>query len=159
MKQIYKNLYVGSQEDYEGLVKHEEEDWYVIHACKEPYHRNALGYTGRAAPKDHPEYLIARRDNRLILNLVDAPKPEFIPEEIITEALKAIHANIDDRKVLVHCNQGMSRSATIGLLYMHAVHAIDEDFHKAEAEYKKNYPWYVPGNGMRMFAKNNWQNY
>ncbi len=158
MKQIYKELYIGSQEDYENIVKYEE-GWYVIHACKEPYHRKALGYTGRAAPKDHPEYLIAHRDNRLILNLVDAPKPEFIPEEIITEALKAIHANIDNRKVLVHCNQGMSRSATIGLLYMHAVHALDEDFLKAEEEYKEYYPWYEPGNGMRMFAMNNWNNY
>ena len=36
------------------------------------YHRQALGYRSRGAPKDHPEYLVARRGNRLILNIVDA---------------------------------------------------------------------------------------
>lgn len=70
MKEITKNLFIGSQEDYEQDVKFQP-DWFVIHACKEPYHRQALGYTGRAAANTHPEYLIAERENRLILNLVD----------------------------------------------------------------------------------------
>ena len=163
MKQIYPNLHIGSQEDYELIVKQQinnnEDEWFVIHACKEPYHRQALGYTGRAASKDHPEYLIANRGNHLILNLVDVPNPANIPKEIIDEAIKAIHSNIHDRKVFVHCNQGMSRSATIGLLYLKAVHAIDEDFEKAEQKYLELYPWYNPGLGMRGYAITNWNNY
>jgi hypothetical protein len=47
MVEIAKNLYIGSQDDYELNVKFQT-DWFVIHACKEPYHRQALGYTGRA---------------------------------------------------------------------------------------------------------------
>lgn len=158
MKEIYPNLHIGSQEDYENIVKHQN-DWFIIHACKDPYHRQALGYAGRSAPKDHPEYLIAYRGNHLILNLVDAPNPAYIPKEIIDEAIKAIVTNINSLKVFVHCNQGMSRSATIGLLYLRSIKAISDDFTDAEKKYMELYPWYNPGSGMRGFAMANWNNY
>ncbi len=105
MKEIVKNLFIGSQDDYELQVK-SQNNWFVIHACKEPYHRQALGYTGRAASKDHPEYLIAKRKNRLILNLVDVDNPAYISELIIDEAIKNIVENVGKRNVLLHCNQG-----------------------------------------------------
>lgn len=159
MKEIYHNLYIGSQDDYENFVKYQD-GWIVIHACKEPYHRQALGYSGRSVSKDHPEYLIAQRDNHLILNLVDAPDPAYIPKQIIDEAISTIHNQLKNGvKILVHCNQGMSRSAVIGLLYLKAVHAINDNFIEAEKEYLQLYPWYNPGNGMRMFAAQNWNNY
>lgn len=69
MIEVFPNLYVGSEQD-EHLARGAP-CWFIIHACKEPYHRQALGYSGRAASKDHPEYLIAHRLGRLILNLVD----------------------------------------------------------------------------------------
>ncbi len=53
MIEIHPNLYVGHQGDYEYLVQGQD-GWAVVHACKEPYHRNLLGYTTRGAPKDHP---------------------------------------------------------------------------------------------------------
>ncbi len=158
MKEIYPNLHIGSQEDYENIVRFED-DWFVVHACKEPYHRQALGYSTQAAPKNHPEYLIAYRENHLILNLVDAPNPAYIPKVIIDEAIKAIHSNIQDKRIFLHCNQGMSRSATIGLLYLKTVHVINDEFSEVEKEYLQLYPWYNPGNGMRMFALMNWNNY
>jgi hypothetical protein len=43
MIEVYQNLFVGSQNDevaIRGLS-----GWFVIHACKEPYHRQALGNT------------------------------------------------------------------------------------------------------------------
>ena len=75
MVEIFPNLFIGTEQDYEYNVKGNP-DWVTVHACKYPYHQRELGYTGRAAPKNHPEYLIARRDRRLILNLVDAPDPK-----------------------------------------------------------------------------------
>jgi len=159
MIEIIPNLYIGSQDDYELNVKFLP-DWYVIHACKEPYHRQALGYSGRAVANTHPEYLIAERDNRLILNLVDAADPKYIAKEIIDKAVAAIDENINSRKVLLHCNQGMSRSATIGLLYLHHIGIISTSFFKeAETEFKNLYPLYMPGNGMRVFAEQNWDYY
>ena len=90
MIEIFPNLFIGAAHDYEFEVKGQP-DWMVIHACKEPYHRRALGYASRGAPVNHPEYLIARRENRLILNLVDADNPTYIPKEIIDAALRFIN--------------------------------------------------------------------
>jgi hypothetical protein len=89
MLEVYPNLHVGCETDYERIVRYQD-GWWVVHACKEPYHRRALGYSGRAAPKTHPEYLVARRDNRLILNLIDADDPAYIPKEIIDAAIDFI---------------------------------------------------------------------
>lgn len=159
MVEIVKNLYIGSQDDYELNVKFQT-DWFVIHACKEPYHRQALGYTGRAVANTHPEYLIAERGNRLILNLVDVADPKYIAKEIIDKAIASIDKNREIKNVLVHCNQGMSRSATIGLLYLHHVGIISTDnFKEAEKEFLQLYPNHNPANGMRIFAETHWGDY
>lgn len=160
MVEIVDNLFIGSQEDYEFNVKGKE-GWWVIHACKDPYHRRALGYKSRGAPKDHPEYLYAFRGNRLILNLVDADDFLYIPGEIMDTALDFIQRGLSmGNKVLVHCNQGQSRSAAIGLLYM-AVHGLipRQTFEEAEKAFIAIYPVYQPGKGIREFLINNWQSY
>jgi len=93
MIEIYKNLFIGNQDDYEIRVR-AQANWAVVHACKEPYHRQALGYKGRGAPKNHPEYLLAKRENenKIILNLVDVDNPDWINPIIIDEALRFIHS-------------------------------------------------------------------
>ncbi|MDZ7721064.1 MAG: hypothetical protein U5K72_19745 [Balneolaceae bacterium] len=90
MTEIQPNLFIGNENDYEFNVK-DQEGWSVVHACKEPYHRQALGYSGRGAPKDHPEYLMAKRENRLILKLV------IEKERVLTENWNKPHGrgNID----------------------------------------------------------------
>lgn len=159
MIEIYPNLFIGIADDYELSVKGQT-DWVVVHACKFPYHRDELGYKS-AASKNHPEYLIARRGNRLILNLVDAPNPAYIPKEIIDAALEFIHAGLSgSHKVLVHCNLGESRSPSIGLLYL-SVHTnkLPKEFIAAEKMFRQIYPPYNPGAGMRGFLVKNWGNY
>lgn len=161
MIEIYPNLFIGNEYDYESKVRHEQ-DWCIVHACKEPYHRQALGYSGKAAPKNHPEYLIARRGTRLILNLVDAPDPAYIPKEIIDAALEFISTSLETgNKVLVHCNEGCSRSASIGLLYlaMNTDLLPKGDFLAAEAAFRSIYPPYNPKSGMRGFMMGNWKGY
>lgn len=74
MIEIAKNIYVGNEADYEMCVQGNAE-WAIVHACKEPYHRQAVGYSGRACSKLHPEYLFAERGNRIMLNLVDVEDP------------------------------------------------------------------------------------
>lgn len=161
MIEIHPNLFIGNEYDYESQVR-QEPGWCIVHACKEPYHRQALGYTQRAASKNHPEYLIARRGNHLILNLVDAPDPAYIPKEIIDAALAFISTSLNSGcRVLVHCNEGCSRSASIGLLYL--AKFTDKlpkgEFLEAEATFRTIYPLYNPKTGMRGFMSGNWKEY
>jgi hypothetical protein len=161
MIEIHPNLFIGDEHDYESQVR-QKSGWCVVHACKEPYHRLALGYTQRAAPKNHPEYLIARRGNRLILNLVDAPDPAYIPKEIIDAALEFIITNLGaGSKVLVHCNEGCSRSASIGLLYLakNTDRLPKGDFLAVETAFRSIYHPYNPKSGMRGFMIRNWKDY
>ena len=160
MIEISTNLFIGAEEDYEFDVKGKP-DWMVVHACKEPYHRRVLGYTSRGAPKDHPEYLIAKRTNRLILNLVDSPDPNYIPKEIIDVAIDFIHEALgNSHRVLVHCNMGESRSPSIGLLYL-AIYTdkVPKEFETAEQAFREIYPNYRPGTGIRDFLLRNWESY
>ncbi len=159
MIEVYPNLFVGAQSD-EELVRSSPE-WFIIHACKEPYHRDALGYMGRAASKDNPEYLIAKRPGRLVLNLVDAPDVAYIPDEIIDRALETILGEIGTTKILVHCNQGMSRSPTIALLYLakFTTRFSGLKFSDAIAAFKEIYSPYNPGQGMADYARINWSRY
>ncbi len=160
MIEIFPNLFIGAADDYEFQVKGKP-GWKVVHACKEPYHRQELGYRSRGAPKNHPEYLIARRENRLILNLVDADDPNYIPKEIIDAALEFIKAGLSEScKVLVHCNKGESRSPSIGLLYL-AVYTdtLPKQFALAEQSFRQIYLFYNPSFGMRGFLAKNWNAY
>ena len=163
MHQIASKLWVGSQADFEALDVHGT-TWSAVHACKEPYHRQALGYTGRSAPPDHPEYLWARRGNRLILNLIDGPDPKYVNRAMIDEALRFIDEQLEllrkgngHESLILHCNQGGSRAPTIGMLYL-APH-LPENFADAEDQYRESCPSYAPGIGMREFARIYWNAY
>jgi hypothetical protein len=161
MIEVHSNLFVGNQADYDYDVA-QQEGWAVVHACKEPYHRQALGYSGRGAPKDHPEYLVARRGNRLFLNIVDANNPAFFAKEMIDAALNFIgEALANGLKVLVHCNQGESRSPSIALLYMAArLGALPtESLEAAEAQFRAIYPDYYPKPGIRGHLREYWEQY
>ncbi len=152
MIEIWKNLYLGNEFDYESAVR-SQSGWHVVHACKEPYHRAALGYTGRAASRSHPEYLIARRGNRLILNLVDAADPAYIGKEIVDAGIAFVKDGLaSDERVLVHCNEGRSRSPMIGLLYLASfTDILPTTFESAEVSFRSIYPPYTPGAGVRGF--------
>lgn len=159
MKQVLENLFVGTQFDYQNGNFGDE--WAFCLAAKEPFHRSAIGYTGRACDKSHPEYFTALRGNALILNLVDAPKPEFFDKSIINRALAFIDSRLKAGfKVLVVCNQGESRSPSIALLYLIKHGIIKGDtLEDCEAEFMRIYPEYNPGTGMRGFVKEHFNEY
>jgi hypothetical protein len=159
MIEVHRNLFVGSQNDEVSIRG--QSGWFVIHACKEPYHREALGYTGRAARKSHPEYLIAKRSGRLILNLVDAPDVNYISSEIIDAALNAIHENITVSRVLVHCNVGQSRSPAIAFLYLTRFSDIfrSQDYQTSLGSFQKIYTSFNPAQGIADYVRVNWHKY
>lgn len=169
MIEIFPGLYIGDQNALMyadaggGKIA---PGWFVISAAKEPWHREALGYKERGAPKDHPEYLIARRERRLILNLIDVDNPEFIREEIVTAAVEAIDvARVNGDKVLIHCNQGKSRSPMLALLWMRLgvtapmIHAVMKllTVDQAIEAMKLVYPAFEPSKGMEGYARAHWE--
>ena len=161
MIEIRTNLFVGHQGDYEYQVKGQD-GWAVVHACKEPYHRQLLGYTTRGAPKDHPEYFFAERGNRLYLNLVDAPNPAYIPKEIIDKVISFIHEKLSEGlKVLVHCNQGESRGPGIGFLYLlqHSDALPKTSLDDALAKFRQIYSAFYPSRGISGFIAAHWEEY
>jgi hypothetical protein len=170
MKNVFPNLYCGNDNDYLNLEKEHipgrevdqpTDNWAVLHAAKESCHRQFVGYIGRGCPKESPEYLWAERGNRLALNIVDAPKPEFFDKGMIDKALDFIEQKLSEGfKVLCHCNVGESRSASICLLYLIKHGIIKGDtLEDCEAEFMKVYPEYNPGAGIRGFVKEHWREY
>ncbi len=159
MKKILDNLYVGNQQDYENTFF--DDNFSFCLAAKNPFHKDAVGYTGRACPKEHPEYLWAYRENKLILNMVDAPSSLYFDKTMIDEALLFIEEELfKGKNVLICCNRGESRSASIGLLYLIKQGYIKgETLEDCEVEFLRLYPEYNPGNGIREFVKMNFKEY
>ena len=164
MIEVHPQLWVGGGADFDTVIRDTTwvVDWYIVSCGKEPWHREALGYTGCGAPKDHPEYLIAARPDHLILNLVDVEDVSYINPKIIEAALEAITENLPHRKVLVHCNQGNSRAPTIALLWMRASDWFYPmmkrlSYNDAKAAFKERYPTFEPAAGMDGYARKVWE--
>ncbi len=161
MVEIHPNIHVGDEEDYYSIAN-KSDGWAVVHACKDPFHRKALGYTGRAASKEHPEYLVARRGDRLMLNIIDVSNPAFFATKMIYAAMDFIDEALSKgRKVLIHCNQGESRGPSLALLYMAArLDVLTKDSYElAEQSFREMYPRFKPGRGIREHLKQNWVDY
>lgn len=159
MIEVYRNLFVGGEKDF-AKVAHQS-NWAFVQCAKEPWHRQALGYVERSPRKDDPEYLIAVRPNRLILNMVDAPAPEFFRSVLFYEACDFIEAQLfnDERKVLVHCNKGESRGPSVAMVYLaFRVKVLPStSFMEAVKGFAALYPRYSPGKGIREFLQREWE--
>jgi len=161
MIEVYPNLFVGNENDYKLNVSRQD-GWAVVHACKDPYHRQFLGYSSKGAPRG-PEYLLARRGDRLALNIVDVKNPNYFSKEgMIDPALDFIDEALNHGlKVLVHCNLGGSRGPAIALIYMASrLGALPvESLEVAEQEFRSLYPYYNPEFGLREHLRQNWMDY
>lgn len=157
MLEVHPNLFLGSHAEYE-VNRLACRDWQIVHACKEPYHREALGYRTRGAPINHPEYLFALRPNRLILNLVDVEDAAYIRDEIMDTAIRFIADNLAaGQKVLVHCNQGMSRSPGIVMLYLGThTNRLSASFEEAREQFRTICPPFESNRGVLGFLRKRW---
>lgn len=165
MYEIIPGLHVGNGDSYD-VVK-SKNSWFVVSAAKEPWHREAVGYTGRGAPKEHPEYLAAFRPRHMIMNLVDPADAKWIPRELINAAVEEIATALDDGfEVLVHCNQGESRAPSIVLLYLLTDSNHNGEFVSCENGdevidlFRSNYYGdYNPSEGFTQFIRDNWTSF
>lgn len=155
MENIIKNLYLGSDKD---VAAAKERGYARLAACKDGIdsHRSMLGYTTMGAPKDK-NYLSARTENVMALNLIDAENPDMIPDEVLDTGMKFIKEMMDKgKKIFVHCNAGHSRSPVLTMMYLRAIGELPESFTMAERVFRKLYDDYDPGPGMRDHARRRW---
>jgi len=156
MKEVFPNLFVGSDTD---CVIGQRNDFAVIHACKSPCHQRAVGYKGSLS-QNHPHYLILERPSHLFLNLVDMPGrlSHVFTEPIVLAALDFTEKNLVDKKVLIHCNQGHSRSPALALLFLSKRAGVISNASYAEAkqDFSQKYEAFRPGRGVETYLTKHW---
>lgn len=157
MEQIINRIYVGGDADYEKVK--DRDNFSILRCCKygPGGHQETVGYKSRGAPKG-PEYLAAKKGNRMALNYIDANDASLIPVEMIEEGLKYVDERLAaGDKVLIACNEGWSRGPTTAMLYLRSIGDLPHNFIVSERIFRTLYPHYNPGTGVRTFAKEHWQ--
>lgn len=156
MEEIIKGLYLGSDDD---VAEAKRRGYARLCCCKDGIdsHRSMLGYESLGAPKGK-DYYFAREGDVMALNLIDSDDPEMIPDKVIDAGLNFIKEMQDKHRILfVHCNAGRSRSATIVLMFLHAVGEMPQGFGAAEKRFKYLYHKFDPGVGMESHARVRWK--
>lgn len=160
MIEVTKRLFVGSDNDWKTLRDVSSLDnWTVVHAARDPYHREFLGYKTRGAPKDSPEYLYAQRGKRLALNIFDTDDVNYVNPQLMSVANSYIRTalRISNDNVLVHCNEGKSRGPTIAMCAI--ADKLSPDYPTARKMFEELYTEYKPMRGLEDFAKLYWHAY
>jgi len=155
MYEIYRNIFIGTEEECTFKII---PDLALIHACKHPCHTRAVGYKGNLA-SSHPNYLILEKERHLFINMVDMEKelhPKFT-HPIMKAAMLFIDKYIHKNKILIHCNQGQSRSPSIALVHLAIKGYINNtSYQTARIEFENIYSNYYPANGIYAYLKRNW---
>ena len=112
------NLFVGDIYDNNNL---NENDWAIVHATQ-TIHYQIFGWnrTNNKPNKNNPNYIIYEKENHLSLNWVDgsAYLYKWSGPEIFIRILDFIDKWIPEKKVLVHCDQGFSKTKRIVTKYI-----------------------------------------
>lgn len=157
MKEITNNLYIGSLVDLQEFSL--EEDAFVHATQTTHYQIMGWNWTTNKPNRNHPNYIIWEDNNRLSLNWVDGPAHlyKWSGPETFSRILDFIDSWIEERKVFIHCNQGISRSPTLGLLYLaKRLKTIPDDtFLSAKKEFMNIYPIYNPS-GISNYVNQSW---
>ncbi len=157
MIEITKKLHIGNLRDLRSFSLADDA---FVHATQ-TIHYQIFGWnrTTNKPSKDHPNYIIWEENNRLSLNWVDGPAYLYKWSGVHTfiKILDFIDSWINNKKVLVHCNQGVSRSPTLGLLYFSKRQNLlpVDSFHSAKNEFLNIYPTYKPS-GISDFVIQHW---
>lgn len=153
MIEVINNLFIGTDVDCFNFTG------FKIHACK-TCHKQRLAYKG-SLPSTHPNYLILEEEKDLFLNIVDMTR--LLPiytDPIMEAAMSFIDKHIRDNSVLIHCNQGISRSPGIALLYLAQANLLsNSNYDIAKNEFIRIYKNYNPGVGIDNYLRDNWHKF
>lgn len=94
----------------------------------------------------------------LYLNIIDPPIPLFKPELFSSFLNFAMKHWDNDKKLVIHCNQGELRAPSLALLFLARTLAVidDSSYSSASSEFQKCYPLYFPGEGIQAYFTQNW---
>ena len=146
INEVAHNLFVA---DMEGC--HSKNGEAIIHACKHPCYERIMGKNIR--PND-PNYLFIEIGDNLYLNMIDPYEPLF-KKLSFDIALQFIEKHIEDKKVIIHCNEGKSRSASIAMLYLFK----NLPYREAQNKMIDIYNEYDPSMGIEEYLGWNWMNW
>jgi hypothetical protein len=147
MRKIYERLYTGDLADcFEGAAR-----WAVVHACRQPCFRRAARRLGTASEsRTHLE-----NGQNLYLDLVDGPAQCF--SMLPFEAFLSFASRYWSRGfgVLIHCNEGMSRGPSLGMLFLakHSTALPSGSYDETSAAFSQLLPGYSPGEGILSFLR------
>jgi Dual specificity phosphatase, catalytic domain len=152
------NLFVGDIIDNQET---DQKEWAIIHATQTT-HYPIFGWnrTDNKPDKNHPNYILYEKENHLSINWVDGAA--FLYKlggfGVFIKALDFVDKWIADKNVLIHCDQGYSRSPSLCLLYLAKRKKMipDESYDAAKVEFLKMYPNYNPG-GIGDYIRDNWE--
>lgn len=153
MREVFPRVFVGD----ELCCRAGSVDCAVVHACKDPCHRRTVGYAGNL-PRNHPEYLMREEDDDLWLNMIDPPLPLFQAQTFLRFLAFASTRYDRGSAVLIHCNQGESRSASLALLFMarHLRALPPDSFDVARSAYGALDADYRSSAGIERFLSEQW---
>ena len=152
------NLHIGAEQD---LAQNFENQEVAIVNVAGNLHTKILGTRPNS---NHPNYILYKRDRILSVNFVDGEDPKYYDWQsdgvsVFTQILDFIK-NQKGKKVLINCNQGISRSPSVTMVYLakRLKSVSNKSFDSAMEDFVKLYPNYTPGLGIRLFLSQNWNN-
>lgn len=157
--EVSEDLFVGPLHAYEATVRHQA-GWWVVHAAADPFHREfAAEALLSKADAGHPEYWFAQRGHRLSLHLHDAGQDLNLPRAIFERAVGHVRDGLAARcRVLIHCNQGVSRSPTVALFSLLALKRIrPKSDGEVFSELERVYPPVSLGLAMKAEVRRHWR--
>ena len=151
------NLFIGTLND---LPKTKNQEWAIVHATQTIHYQIfKWNRTTNKPDRNHPNYIYYEKDDRVSLNWVDGAAYLYNRSGVETfiKILNFIDKWIPQKNILIHCDQGQSRSPTLGLLYLakRAKTISNESFLAAQKEFIQYYRYYLPS-GIGEYVEKNW---
>jgi hypothetical protein len=153
MQEVYERVFVAN----ELSCRRGDNGWAVVHACKSPCHRRAVGYQG-SLHSSHPNYLVLIEGLDLFMNVIDPPTPLFMPASFTGFLAFSEKQWMAGHKLLIHCNQGESRAPSLALLFLAKCRSAlnNGSYQAARTEFELLYPKYNPGRGIQTYFSRKW---
>jgi protein-tyrosine phosphatase len=141
------NLYLTNKKEYlENINSYSDQEWTFVHIGEDLYN------TQKVISND-PIFI---NKNHLYLNYQDLPDEKTFRVGDLNKTIDFIDKN-NDKKVLIHCDYGHSRSPAIMMLYLaKRTKLLPNNFFLALEKFIMLYPDYLFTSGISKFIKKNW---